>query len=93
MGVMTTVTLVSGKRPVRKSVSLFRFFVTRITLAARFHLEQVFKIGNVGLMTGSALTVPDRLMQKVTFLHLTHKLRVAVTTELTGSLVEQRRIT
>jgi len=90
---MTAITLVSGKGPVRKSVSLFRFFVTRITLAARFHLEQVLKVGNVGLMTSSALTVPDRLMQKVAFLHRTHKLRVAVAAELAGSLVEQGRIT
>lgn len=93
MGIMTTVALIAGKRAVRKSIDFFRFFMTGVTFAARFHFEQFLKVGNMSLMTGSALTVSYRLMQKITFLNLIHKFRVTIATEFARALIEQGRIT
>jgi hypothetical protein len=77
----------------RKSVGFFRFFVTLITLASRFDLEQAFEICYMGRMTSPALTVFDRLMDEFLPFDLSDKSGMTITTEFSGSFFQQTRKT
>jgi hypothetical protein len=77
----------------RKSVGFFRFFMALITLSPGFDLEQTLKIRDMGGMTGSALTVFDRLMQEIFTFDPGYKLRMTITAKLTWSFFKQTRKT
>ena len=60
--IVTTVTLIYGKRLMSKGVGFLRFFMTLITFRTGFFLEKILKIRDMRRMTGVALTFLERLM-------------------------------
>ena len=91
MRIMAAITLIPGKRLMRKSVGFFRLLMTIITLTPRLYFEEVLKIGNMRSMTSSAFAIFDRFMHKIPALNLRHKLRMTVPAEFRPGFPDQSR--